>query len=206
LLSKDEEGMTLKELFKNKIFWLLMLMMLCAGASEQGVSQWASAFAEKGLNVSKTVGDLAGPMAFATLMGIARAIYGKFGDRIKLDKFMALCTGLCVISYLIICFAPWPLLSLIGCGICGFSVGIMWPGTFSTASVALRRGGTAMFAMLALAGDLGCGGGPTLVGFMTDVFNGNMQWGILTAIIFPIILLLCIILRKNKKQEKLLNK
>lgn len=206
LLSKDEEGMTLKELFKNRVFWLLMLMMLCAGASEQGVSQWASAFAEAGLNVSKTVGDLAGPMAFAILMGIARAIYGKYGDKINLDSYMSVCTGLCILSYLIICFAPWPILSLVGCGICGFSVGIMWPGTFSKASVMLRRGGTAMFAMLALAGDLGCGGGPTLVGFMTGVFNGNMQLGILTAIIFPTILLVCVLLKRNKKTPKMLGK
>ena len=139
-------------------------------------------------------------MAFATLMGIARAVYGKYGDRINLDKFMALCTGLCILSYVIICFAPWPIVSLIGCGICGFSVGIMWPGTFSKAAVMLRRGGTAMFAMLALAGDLGCGGGPTLVGFMTDLFGGNMQWGILTAIIFPAILLICILAKRKKKE------
>lgn len=138
------KGMSLGELFKEKIFWMLMIMMLCAGASEQAVSQWASTFAEQGLGITKTVGDLVGPMMFSILMGTSRLIYGKFGDRMNLDRFMKLSCALCVAAYLCISLVPNPVMQLIGCGICGFSVGIMWPGTFSRASASLKRGGTAL--------------------------------------------------------------
>ena len=176
-----------------------MLMMTCAGASEQAVSQWASTFAERGLGVSKTVGDLAGPMAFAILMGSARAFYGKFGDRISLDKFMVGSGLLCVLSYLCISLAPSPVMSLIGCAVCGLSVGIMWPGSFSKASATLRNGGTALFALLALAGDLGCSGGPTLVGYVSSIASDDLKKGILAAIIFPVLLVAGIFwLRKPK--------
>ncbi len=198
LLAEDEKGMTLPELFKSKTFWLLMVMMLCAGASEQGISQWASAFAEVGLGISKAAGDLLGPMAFAILMGTSRAIYGKFGDKINLDRFMALSTLLCMIAYLVAGLMALPVLNLIGCALCGFSVGIMWPGTFSKAAVSLKTGGTAMFALLALAGDLGCSSGPTLVGFISDAFGGNMKLGILAAIVFPTLMLLCLFLFGKK--------
>lgn len=199
LLSADEKGMTLPELFKNKIFWLLMVMMLCAGASEQAVSQWASAFAEQGLGISKAAGDLAGPMTFAICMGASRAIYGKYGDKLDLEKFMMASTMLCVASYLLISLVPSPMLSLIGCAICGLSVGIMWPGTFSKAAISLKTGGTAMFALLALAGDLGCSSGPTLVGFVSDAASGNMKLGILAGIVFPAVMLLSLLIGKNKK-------
>ena len=192
LVSAEEESMTIKELFKNKFFWILMLMMLCAGASEQAVSQWASAFAEQGLGISKTAGDLAGPMTFAILMGTARAVYGKYGDKIKLDEFMFTSSLLCIVSYLLASVVPSPVISLIGCGLCGLSVGIMWPGTFSKAAVSLRTGGTAMFAMLALAGDFGCSAGPTLVGMISNISKDNMRMGILAAIIFPVTMALCV--------------
>lgn len=149
LIEEGESGMTMLDLCKSKVFWVMMLMMLCAGASEQAVSQWASTFAEKGLGVTKTIGDLAGPMTFAILMGSSRAFYGKFGHKIDLDRFMLGSSVLCIFSYLLIAASPIPFLSLVGCGICGLSVGIMWPGTFSKASVALKNGGTAMFALLA---------------------------------------------------------
>lgn len=190
LVEEGEEGLKLGDLFKNKVFWLMMLMMLCAGASEQSVSQWASTFAEKGLGVSKTVGDLAGPMAFAMLMGTSRLIYGKYGEKFELDKFMKYSCILCIISYLCIVFVPSSVVGLIGCAVCGFSVGIMWPGTFSKASAAIKGGGTAMFAMLALAGDMGCSGGPTLVGLISSAFGNNLKMGILFAIIFPVLLLI----------------
>ena len=192
LIEEGETGMTIRELCRNKTFWILMLMMLCAGASEQGVSQWASTFAEQGLGVTKTIGDLAGPMAFAILMGSSRAFYGKFGDRMDLDKFMIGSSILCIISYLCISLAPF--VSLIGCSICGFSVGIMWPGSFSKASMALRRGGTSLFALLALAGDVGCSGGPTLVGFVSGILSDNLKKGILAGVIFPVFLLVGILL------------
>mgnify|MGYP000538707529 FL=1 len=200
LIEEGETGMSLRELCKNRIFWILMLMMMCAGASEQAVSQWASTFAEQGLGVSKTIGDLAGPMSFAILMGSARAFYGKFGDRIDLDKFMQASSLLCIVSYLCISLSPSPLFSLIGCSLCGLSVGIMWPGTFSKASAALRNGGTAMFALLALAGDVGCSGGPTLVGFVTGLASDDLKKGILAGILFPILLIVGIVSLKKAKR------
>ena len=199
LIAEGEKGMTLGELFKSKVFWMLVIMMVCSGASEQAVSQWASAFAEMGLGISKTAGDLAGPMAFAICMGGARAFYGKYGDRIDLDKFMTGSAVLCIASYLVVSLAPMPIISLIGCAVCGFSVGIMWPGTFSRAASALRRGGTAMFALLALAGDLGCSTGPTLVGFVSDALGGSLNAGILAAVIFPAVMTVCLILGTKKK-------
>lgn len=199
LVKDGETGASMPALFKNRIFWLLMLMMLCAGASEQAVSQWASTFAERGLGVGKTIGDLAGPMTFAILMGSARAFYGKFGDRINLDKFMIGSGVLCIASYLCISLSPSPFLSLVGCGVCGLSVGIMWPGSFSKASAAIRNGGTAMFALLALAGDLGCSGGPSLVGYISSIASDNLKKGILAAIIFPFLLIVGILLLKKPK-------
>ena len=188
LTDEDDKGMSVKELFGEKIFWVLMLMMVCSGASEQAVSQWASTFAEEGLGIAKTMGDLVGPMTFSILMGLSRLIYGKYGDRIDLDKFMKGSCVLCIASYLCISIVPIPIVELIGCGICGFSVGIMWPGTFSKASVALKRGGTLLFAMLALAGDLGCSSGPTLVGFVSGAAS-DMRLGILAGIVAPVLLL-----------------
>ncbi len=197
LIEEGEKGMSVKELAKQKIFWVFMLMMLCAGASEQAVSQWASTFAEKGLGVSKTVGDLAGPMAFAILMGTARAFYGKYGEKIDLDRFMAGSSVLCMASYLCISLIPSPVIGLIGCGVCGLSVGIMWPGTFSKAASSVPRGGTALFALMALAGDLGCSSGPTVVGMISGAFGDDLKKGILAAICFPVLLLLGIMICKT---------
>lgn len=197
LIDDEESGLSIKELLSNRIFWLLLLFMVCAGASEQGVSQWASTFAEKGLSVSKTVGDLAGPMFFAIMMGSSRAIYGKFGDRIDLHKFMTASCILCIIAYLTVSLAPHPALSLLGCGLCGLSVGIMWPGSFSIASAAIPKGGTALFAFLALAGDLGCSSGPTVVGFAASALGDNLRNGILFGVIFPTLLLAGLLLQKN---------
>ena len=202
LIEEGEQGLSLKELFGMKLFWLLLIMMVCAGASEQAVSQWASAFAEKGLGISKTAGDLAGPMTFAVLMGISRALYGKYGDRINLDRFMIFSSCLCIASYLGISLLPVPQLSLAACAVCGLSVGIMWPGTFSKAAAALPKGGTALFAMLALGGDVGCSGGPTLVGAVTSMTGDNLKTGILSAVIFPVLLLAAVILLCGKARQK----
>ncbi len=202
LIEEGEQGLSLKELFGMKLFWLLLIMMVCAGASEQAVSQWASAFAEKGLGISKTAGDLAGPMTFAVLMGISRAFYGKYGDRINLDRFMIFSSCLCIASYLGISLLPVPQLSLAACAVCGLSVGIMWPGTFSKAAAALPKGGTALFAMLALGGDVGCSGGPTLVGAVTSMTGDNLKTGILSAVIFPVLLLAAVILLCGKARQK----
>ncbi len=193
-----EKGLGLRELFRVRTFWILLIMMVCAGASEQSVSQWASAFAEKGLGISKAAGDLAGPMAFAILMGLSRLFYGKYGERIDLERFMTYSSLLCVFAYLVTALAPAPVVSLAACAVCGLSVGIMWPGTFSRASETLPRGGTAMFALLALGGDLGCAGGPTLVGLVSEGAGDNMKAGILAAVIFPILLLTGIFIAPRK--------
>lgn len=202
LISEGETGMSFTELLRQKRFWLMLLLMICAGASEQAVSQWASAFAEKGLGVAKTIGDLTGPMFFAIMMGIARALYGKYGEKLKLEKCMAASGVLCVISYFIIVFSPLPVLSLIGCGICGFSVGVLWPGTFSMASAGIKNGGTMMFAFLALGGDVGCAGGPTVVGKVSGMFQDNLKTGILVAVVFPILLLIGIGINKTWSEQE----
>ncbi len=202
LMEEGETGLRLKDLFGIKVFWVLLVMMVCAGASEQAVSQWASTFAEKGLGISKTAGDLAGPMAFAVLMGASRAFYGKYGDRIHLERFMVYSCLLCILAYLGIALFPFPQLSLVACAVCGLSVGIMWPGTFSKASAALPRGGTAMFALLALGGDIGCSGGPTVVGMVSGALGDNLKVGVLAGIVFPVLLLVGIILCRKMRIEQ----
>ncbi len=202
LMEEGESGLQLRELFRLKLFWILLMMMICAGASEQAVSQWASTFAEKGLGISKTAGDLAGPRAFSVLMGTSRLFYGKYGDRIHLERFMVYSSCLCILSYLGIALLPIPQFSLIACAVCGLSVGIMWPGTFSKASAALPKGGTAMFALLALGGDIGCSGGPTLVGMVSGALGDNLKMGVLAGIIFPVLLLTGIILCRKAKGER----
>lgn len=189
IIEEGGQGLSFKELLKNKVFWLLMLLMLCAGSCEQAVSQWASSFAEAGLGISKTAGDLAGPMFFAIMMGLSRAFYGKYGDKLDLVRFMKISGVLCLCSYLLISLSPVPVPSLIGCGLCGLSVGILWPGTFSLGSAGIKGGGTMMFAFFALAGDVGCSVGPTYVGTVTSLSDGNMKQGILLACVFPILLL-----------------
>lgn len=217
-LTAEGESMSIRCLSATPVFWLFLLLMLCAGASEQAMSQWASLFAEKGLGVSKTLGDLLGPCAFATLMGLSRILFGQ--SRGLSTTWALTLSGLaCVASYLITIFSPWPLLSLIGCALCGFSVGVMWPGVFSTASAALPAGGTAMFALLALAGDVGCCVGPSLVGAVSDGVTSadgsllsallpgtelsqlSLKTGFLLAIVFPLLLLLGMGLLKRAKRH-----
>lgn len=202
LLENTEKAMSMKDLFQKKIFWVLLLLMFCSGACEQAVSQWASTFAEKGLGVTKAIGDLAGPMLFAVLMGTSRAVYGKYGEKINLDRFMLYSGILCIFSYLLIALCPVPVLGLIGCGICGLSVGILWPGSFSIAAASMKYGGTAMFALLALAGDLGCSGGPTFVGMVSSAFGENLKKGILFAVIFPVLLIIGLLLCKKLRNSQ----
>jgi len=181
--------MKLPQLLRQRAFWVLLLLMLCAGASEQAVCQWASAFAESGLHVSKTVGDLAGPCAFALLMGIGRLIFARLSDR-GISRLLAVSGAGCIASYLLISLSPWPALSLAGCALCGLSVAAMWPGVFSIAARSMRAGGTALFALLALAGDLRGGGGPTCAGLLAGAFGGDLKLGILCSLLFPVGLLL----------------
>lgn len=157
------------------------------------MGQWASVFAEYGLHVSKAAGDMAGPCMFAALMGISRLWYARFSSRISLKQVMLGSSILCILSYIMAAFSSNPILGLAGCGLCGLSVGILWPGTFRIASKSLPGGGTAMFAFLALAGDLGCSLGPAVVGLVSAEV-GSIQGGLSTAVLFPVLLLLGVIL------------
>lgn len=203
LVEDAGEGLGLKQIVSSGVFWVLVLMMACSGACEQAVSQWSSAFAEAGLGVDKTLGDLAGPMFFAVMMGSARVLYSKKAQKIKTEVFMGASAALCIASYLLISLSPLPALSLIGCGICGFSVGVMWPGTFSMASAVMRKGGTMMFAFLALAGDLGCSGGPTFVGWIAGKNGDSLQMGILAAVVFPAALIAGIVVLRKMAEVKI---
>lgn len=193
----ETESKGFLELLKSKTMSLMLLFMLCAGASEIAMSQWSSAFAETGLRVSKTVGDLLGPSLFALLMGCARVLYTKLSRKISLKAFMTFSSVLCVFSYLLTVFSPYPVLSLMGCAITGFSVGIMWPGTISLATKSVPNGGMKMYSLLALFGDAGCTLGPSAVGFVSSAFNDNLKTGILFAGIFPLALLLGLIFLKK---------
>ena len=193
-VTEKEEALPLKELLSRKLFWIFVLLMICAGASEQAMSQWASFFAEDGLKVSKTIGDLLGPCAFAFLMGCSRAFYGKYGSKIDLKKFILGSSILCIISYLIAVLSPIPIIGLLGCALCGLSVGIMWPGTFSIAAKECPKGGTAMWALFALAGDVGCSVGPGLVSIISSINIGTgIKYGLGYAIIFPAIMFMVVL-------------
>lgn len=205
-IHSEEASLPIRKLFSMKLFWVFLLLMICAGASEQAMSQWTSLFAESGLQVSKTMGDLLGPCAFAVLMGVSRAFYGKFGAKLNLKRFIAGSGVLCIASYLLAAFSPMPLLSLVGCALCGLSVGILWPGTFSLSSAYCPQGGTALFALLALGGDVGCAAGPGLVGWVSSLADGELKWGLTAALVFPILLLLLIgVLVRAVKQSDATN-
>ena len=178
-----------RALFSQKVFWIIMIIMLGAGASEMAISQWASTFVETGFGLSKSVGDLIGVCGFATFMGIARIIHAKYADKVSLKSVLGISAVLCIIGYLLIGISTIPAVGLFGCILCGFSVGAFWPGTISLASERIKQGGTTMFALCALGGDLGCSSGPALAGFMTGVFGGNLRFGILCATVFPILIL-----------------
>lgn len=188
-LPGDEAGGKVRDLFRDPVFYVIMVVMVCAGAAEQGMSQWASAFAESSLHVSKTAGDLLGPCMFAILMGTSRALYGKFGEKIPLRRAMIFCGALCVGSYLLASLSGSAAAGLIGCGVCGFSVGIFWPGTFSTAAEKMPAAGTALYAFMALAGDVGCSAGPSLVGMLANAAGDDLRRGLIFAVVFPIVLI-----------------
>lgn len=198
-LVDEENGMKVTELFRKPLFWIAICLMICSGASELAMAQWASAYAEAALGLSKTVGDLAGPCMFAVAMGISRVIFGKYGERIDLMKFMASSGILCVICYFLTALSSNPILGLIGCIVCGFSVGIMWPGTISISSKEFPMGGTAMFALLAMAGDLGGSIGPGIVGRVTQSAGNNIQVGMGVGLVFPFILLIMLFILYTKK-------
>ena len=199
-LTDDGNGMSAGGLLRLPLFWIAVILMVCAGASELSMAQWASAYAESALGLSKAVGDLAGPCMFAITMGISRTIYGKYGDRMNLMKFMMGSGLLCLLCYLAASLSGSPLVGLTGCILCGFSVGIMWPGTISICSKRIPAGGTAMFALLAMAGDLGGAFGPGLVGSITQLTNDNLQMGMLAGCLFPLVLIVSLFILKNFRE------
>ena len=202
-LVEDGKSLGIKNLLKTPIFWLMIVLMVCSGASEATMAQWASAFTESALGVSKTVGDLAGPCLFAMFMGISRMLYGKFSEKLDLSKVMLICGAMCAGCYLLASLSALPILGLCGCALCGLAVGIMWPGSISVSSENCPRGGTAMFAFLALAGDLGAMVSPAMVGSISEMVDGNLKTGLIFATAFPVIMVVAlIILRRSKKSKK----
>ena len=200
-LTEEGQGMKIGSLLRVPLFWVSIILMVCAGASELSMAQWASAYAESALGLSKTIGDLAGPCMFAVTMGISRVIYGKYGNKMDLMKFMLGSGSLCLVCYLMASISPNPVVGLIGCIVCGFSVGIMWPGTISISSRQLPTGGTAMFALLAMAGDLGGAFGPSLLGNITQQANDNLQKGMLAGCVFPLVLIIALLIMRRFRSE-----
>ena len=197
-LVDEGEGLSIGKLLRLPLFWLMIILMICTGASEATMAQWASAFTESALGVSKTVGDLAGPCMVAVFMGVARVFYGKFSEKLDLTQVMLGCGALCVVCYLLASLSPIPILGLVGCALCGLAVGIMWPGTISISSQKCPKGGTAMFAFLALAGDLGAAVSPTMVGRIADTVGGNLKTGLIFAIFFPAVMILGLVILKRR--------
>lgn len=216
-----EHLMPLKSLLKSKFFLTALVLMMCAGASELTMSQWSSLFAERGLKVSKVIGDLAGPCMFAVLMGIGRTIYGIWGHKINLKNAMLASGVLCILCYFITVFSASPVLGLIGCAVCGISVSLMWPGTFSLSAEKFPRGGTAMFGMLAVFGDLGASIGPWMAGFISDAAQNSqkileigamqqldptqlgLKCGLFAATVFPILLVIGVLYFRNARVKSL---
>ncbi len=202
LPTEGGEKSSVGRLFRTPLFLVFFLMMYCAGAGEMVMSQWASAFVESALGIDKTLGDLLGPCMFAVMMGIARVFYGRLSSRVDLTKWMILgCVG-CAASYLMAAFAPHPIFALAGCALCGFSVGVFWPGTLSHASASIPLGGVSMFAILAVAGDIGCLSGPYVSGVIADAFGQDLRAAFVFATIFPIICLAVLLMQKRKKNEE----
>lgn len=191
------KGMSIGSLLKVPLFWLSILLMVCAGASELSMAQWASAFTESALGLSKSMGDIAGPCMFAVTMGISRSLYGKYGEKIDLMKFMIGSGTLCLACYITASLSEIPLLGLVGCIVCGFSVGIMWPGTISICSAKIPSGGTAMFALLAMAGDMGGALGPAVVGSISQNAGDNIQKGMFAGCVFPLVLIISVLFVKK---------
>ena len=199
---EEGQGMGIRKLVKSPLFWVSIILMVCAGSSELSMAQWASAYAEAALGLSKSIGDLLGPCMFAVTMGISRIIYGKYGEKLNLSKFMLGSGALCVICYLMASLSANPVIGLIGCILCGFSVGIMWPGTISISSKKFPMGGTAMFALLAMAGDLGGSIGPAIVGRVTQYAGDDIRAGMGVGLVFPVVLIVMLIILSGASAKK----
>ena len=201
-LTEEGESMGVRKLLKTPLFWLMIMLMICAGASEATMTQWTSAFTEAAIKIPKTIGDLLGPCLFAAFMGVTRVIYGKFSEKLNLKKVMLICGIVCAGCYLLASLSPLPILGLAGCAICGFAAGIMWPGTICVSSQKFPKGGTAMFAFLALAGDLGAAVSPTMVGSLAEMAGGNLKMGLLVATVFPVLLVCGLLILKMKSGKE----
>ena len=199
---EEGQGMGIRKLVKSPLFWVSIILMVCAGSSELSMAQWASAYAEAALGLSKSIGDLLGPCMFAVTMGISRIIYGKYGEKLNLSKFMLGSGALCVICYLMASLSANPVIGLIGCILCGFSVGIMWPGAISISSKKFPMGGTAMFALLAMAGDLGGSIGPAIVGRVTQYAGDDIRAGMGVGLVFPVVLIAMLIILSGASAKK----
>lgn len=190
-----------KSVFKSKFFYIAVLLMICSGASETAMSQWASSFAETALNVSKTVGDLAGPLAFAVLMGIGRIVFSKIGDKVDISKYMIFSSVMTIVSYLVACLSPNAVVSLVGCALCGFAVSAMWPATITLSTRMISGTSTVMFAFLALSGDVGCTTGPSLIGWISNALGADLKKGLIFSVVFPAVMIILLMnQRKNIKQ------
>lgn len=199
-LTSQEESMTLKELFSSKLFMILVILMIMSGACEHAMVQWSSTLCELGLSIPKVLGDLLGPCTFAFLMGLSRLFYGKFGEKVDLVKFIQLSACLCMVSYFLVSCIDNKIFNLIGCALCGLSVGIFWPGTFSIAAKSFPKGGTILFAYLALAGDSGCIIGPYIIGLASSFFDHSLKTGLMFGILFPFILFIFTLFYKKYRQ------
>ncbi len=205
-LIEDGKSMGISKLLRTPVFGLMIVLMVCSGAAEATMAQWASAFTESAIGVSKTVGDLAGPCAFAMFMGISRMLYGKFSEKLDLTRVMLACGLLCCCCYLLASLSAWPIPGLAGCALCGLAVGIMWPGSISLSAKNCPKGGTAMFAFLALAGDLGAMVSPSMAGTLSEMFGGNLKTGLLAATIFPLVLVFVLLILNKKKPQHAITK
>lgn len=204
-LVEDGQSMGIRRLLKTPVFWLMIILMVCTGASEATMAQWASAFTESAIGVSKAVGDLAGPCLFAMFMGISRVLYGKYSEKLDLTKVMLVCGIMCAGCYLLASLSKLPILGLAGCALCGLAVGIMWPGSISISSQKCPRGGTAMFAFLALAGDTGAMVSPAMVGSLSEMAGGNLKTGLFAATVFPIVLVAALIVLRSVKKFRVMD-
>ena len=199
IVEQPEESVskTASTLFKNRDFWIFIIVMICAGASEITMAEWASIFTQQALGVSKTVGDLLGPCAFAVCMGSGRVIFGLLDGKFNPKKALILNNILCVLCYTGVAVLKQPALSLVACALCGFSVSLSWPGTYSMSARHFANGGTLMFSVLALSGDLGCSIGPWIMGIVAN--NTNLQTGFLVSAIFPAIMVIALPFLKKEK-------
>ncbi len=187
--SPDEKMSTFSELVKKPLFLVYMVMMFCAGASEIAMAEWASIFAQNALGVSKAIGDITGPCAFALFMGTGRVVYAKLSKKVSFTKMLVILNIFCFVCYMVVAVCKIPIIALIFCAVCGFTVSISWPGIYSAGARTFTTGGAVMFSVFAMCGDTGCALGPWLIGVLADKFSLNV--GFAAASVFPLVMVIC---------------